>query len=136
MDTNVLVSALRSRVGASFAIVQALRRGEWRCVLSNHLLLEYEEKLMAVGKALGISAAEVDGILTVLCAQAEEWQLRPHWHPLLLNDPDDEPLAQLAYESGAALIITHNIRHLKPAEGAGIMVLLPREFLVKLSSGL
>jgi predicted nucleic acid-binding protein len=133
MDTNVLVAAMRSARGASFEIIQALRRGEWRCMLSNHLLLEYEEKLLEMAAVLGVSADHIDGTLTVICAHAEEWQLRPNWHPVLLDDPDDEPLAQLAYESGARLIATHNVRHLLPAAGAlGIMVLRPRDFLIRL----
>ncbi len=47
MDTNVLYSALRSRLGASFAVLLALRHDRWRAVLSNHLLHEYEEILKA-----------------------------------------------------------------------------------------
>ena len=46
---------------------------------------------------------------------------------------DDEPLAQLAFESGAKLITTHNVRHLQPAAKAlGIMILRPKDFLIRL----
>jgi putative PIN family toxin of toxin-antitoxin system len=134
MDTNVLVAGLRSTKGASFEILQALRRGEWRCMLSNHLLMECQEKLLEMAGSLGVTAAEVDGVLTVICAHAEEWQLRPDWHPVLAHDPDDEPLVQLAHESGANLVVTHNLRHLRPAEGLGIKVLRPEDFLFKLRS--
>ena len=92
MDTNVLVAGLRSKKGASFQILEALRRGEWRCILSNHLLTECQEKLLEMADTLGLTTADVDGTLTVLCAHAEEWQLRPDWHPVLTHDPDDEPL--------------------------------------------
>ncbi len=132
MDTNVLIAATRSSLGASFEIVQALRRGEWRCVLSNHLLLEYEDQLLEMTGNLGVSAADIDGTLTVICAHAEEQQLRPNWHPILPTDPDDEPLVQLAFESGAGMIVTHYVRHLQPAEQLGIKILLPRDFLAKL----
>ena len=37
MDTNVLDSAFRSRLGYSFEVFVALRRGQWRAVVSNHL---------------------------------------------------------------------------------------------------
>jgi predicted nucleic acid-binding protein len=50
----------------------------------------------------------------------------------VLPDPDDEPLVQLAQESGALVIITHNTRHLQPAVKLGIQVLKPREFLDRL----
>ena len=134
MDTNVVVSALRSKSGASFEIFEALRRGEWRCILSNHLLMECQEKLLEMAGTLGATAADIDGILTVICAHAEEWQLRPDWHPALSDDPDDEPLVQLAHESGANLVVTHNLRHLAPAEKLGIKVLRPRDFLLMLRS--
>ena len=67
----------------------------------------------------------------MICTHAEEWQLRPNWHPVLPNDPDDEPLVQLAYESGTKLIATHNVGHLRPAETLGIMILRSRDFLAK-----
>lgn len=130
MDTNVLVAGLRSTEGASFEILQALRRGEWHCILSNHLLMEWREKLLEMALSLGATTADVDGMLTVICAHAEEWHLRPDWHPALIHDPDDEPLAQLAHESGANVVVTHNVRHLLPAEALGIKVLRPRDFLL------
>jgi len=53
------------------------------------------------------------------------------WEPIL-QDPDDEPLVQLAQESGALVIITHNTRHLQQAVALGIQVLKPKEFLFML----
>jgi len=43
MDTNVLYAAFYSTTGASFDIFRRLRLGEWKVVLSNHLVHEYEE---------------------------------------------------------------------------------------------
>jgi hypothetical protein len=78
---------------------------------------------------LGLSLADVDNLLNAICARGEEWPLTHNWEPIL-HDPDDEPIAQLAQESGARLIITHNTRHLQPAAALGIQVLKPMEFLV------
>ena len=50
-------------------------------------------------------------------------------HQQVLADPDDEPLMQLAEESEAKLIVTHNTAHLQPATQRSIRVLPPREFL-------
>ena len=83
-----------------------------------------------IGPALRVTATDMDGVLTVLCARAEEWHLRPNWLPVLTDDPDDEPLVQLAHESGANLIISHNRRHLLPAENIGIKILRPRIFWI------
>ena len=76
---------------------------------------------------------DVDEVLNAVCARAEEWTLPPDWQPVLA-DPDDEPLVQLAEESGARLIVTHNIAHLQPATHRGIQVLPPREFWAILHS--
>ena len=127
MDTNVLFAAFRSRLGWSFEIFTALRHDRWTAVVSNHLIHEYEEILKAHAAELGLSLPDVDTLLDAICARAEEWPLDPGWLPIL-HDPDDEPLAQLAYDSAARRIVTHNIRHLAPARGLGIEVLPPREF--------
>jgi len=131
MDTNVLVAAFRSRNGASFEIFRRLRLGEWTAVVSNHLLFEYEEILKRQAPELGLSLDGVDELLNAICARAEECPLLHGWQPVL-RDPDDEPLVQLAVESGARLIVSHNVRDLEPATRLGIDVLQPREFLAKL----
>jgi predicted nucleic acid-binding protein len=133
MDTNVLYSAFRSRSGASFALFNSLLHGSWTAVISNHLVHEYEELLKTRGKELGLSLDDVDVVLDNISASAEEWQLQPGWHPIL-SDPDDEPLVQLADESSANRIITHNTRHLAPAADLGIEVLKPRAFLARLQA--
>lgn len=128
MDTNVLVAAFRSRTGASFEILKRLRRDEWITVLSNHLIYEYEEVLKRDAAALSLSLDDVDQILNALCARGEEWPLSHNWEPVLA-DADDEPLVQLAQESAARVIVTHNAGHLQPAARLGIQVLKPSEFL-------
>jgi putative PIN family toxin of toxin-antitoxin system len=131
LDTNVLVAAFRSRSGGSFEIYRRLRNDEWTAVLSNHLVYEYEEVLKREAATLSLSSSDVDEILNAICARGEEWSLTHDWDPVLA-DPDDEPLVQLAQESGALMIVTHNTRHLQPAGELRIQVLKPREFLVKL----
>src|SRR5437899_3236475 len=133
LDTNVLVAAVRSRRGASFQVFQRLSRGDWTAVLSNHLLYEYEEVLKRNAPELGLSLDDADQLLNAVCARAEEWSLSADWRPILA-DPDDEPLVQLAEESGAKMIVTHNVRHLRPATERGIQTLPPREFLAILRS--
>ena len=128
MDTNVLYAAFRSRLGASFELFHRLRQDEWRAVVSNHLVHEYEEVLKRSAGELGLSLEDVDELLNALCARAEEWPLQPGWQPVLA-DADDEPLVQLAFESGANRIVSHNVRHLHPATALDVDVLKPRAFL-------
>jgi putative PIN family toxin of toxin-antitoxin system len=131
IDTNVFLSALWSKQGAAFEIFAELRRGRWQMVLSNHLLFEYEEVAKRNASEIGLTLADIDAILDSLCAAAENQQLEPAWLPRL-SDPDDEPLLQMAVEATVPIIVTHNIRHLKPAELFGIELLKPAEFLAKL----
>ncbi len=60
---------------------------------------------------------------------------RSGWLPIL-DDPDDEPLVQLAYDSDARRIVTHNIRHLSPARVLNIEVLPPRDFAAMISTAM
>lgn len=135
LDTNVLLSALLSRQGASFQILERLRQGEWRLALSNHLILEYEEVLQRNAPHLGLGFHDVDALLNSLCLEANCVTL-PQPRPPRVSDADDEPLVLLAEASGARLITTHNARHLRPAAAHGILVLLPKEFLTILRENL
>jgi putative PIN family toxin of toxin-antitoxin system len=131
IDTNVFLGSLWSTQGAAFEIFQQLRRGRWQLVLSNHLLFEYEEVGKRYAVEMGLTPADVDDVLDAISPGAEEHLLKPDWTPRL-PDPDDEPLLQLAVEAKADCIVTRNIRHLKPAEELGIVLLTPVEFLAKL----
>jgi len=135
MDTNVLVAAFRSKQGASFELFRLLRLGEWTAIVSNHLVYENEEILKRSAPDLGLSLADAEEILDAVCARAEEWMLRYGWQPVLA-DPDDEPLVQLAFESGVRLIVSHNVRDLRPAAKLGIEILRPKDFLTSSLSDL
>ena len=128
IDTNVFLSALHSTRGAAFQIFAELRRGRWQMVLSNHLVFEYEEIAKQKAAKMGLTPTAVDDVLDALCAGAEQHHLKSAWVPVLI-DPDDEPLLQMAVEARVAIIVTRNIRHLKPAERFGIELLRPAEFL-------
>ena len=49
IDTNVVVSALRSRFGASNDLIMRLANGEFIAAISNALVLEYEDVLYRPG---------------------------------------------------------------------------------------
>ena len=127
LDTNVVISALRSRRGASFAILQ--RIGEvWQPLISVPLILEYE----AVGKReatkLNIPLSTVDTIVAAFCFVGRETDVHFRTRPFL-PDPGDEFLLELAIAGSADAIVTHNVRHFPDIEQFGVRVLTPREFL-------
>ena len=99
--------------------------------MSNHLLFEYEEVSKRTAAEMGLTLQDIDDILDALCFAAGQRQLEPAWIPRL-SDPDDEPLLQMAVEAKVPIIVTRNIRHLKPAESFGIEVMTPARFLAKL----
>ena len=133
MDTNVLFSAQYSRKGASFAVLEALHDRKWKLVLSQTVLTEYEEVLMRSLAVLELTPEKAGSILDDLCSVAEEFATGNQWMPIL-PDAADEPFAQLAQEAGCDFLVTHNVRHFKPAAERGIQVIAPGEFLAKLRS--
>ena len=71
--------------------------------------------------------------LNSICQAADCFALAAP-QPPRLPDLDDEPLLRFAEVSGARLITTHNLRHVRAAAAHGITVLPPREFLRMLSA--
>ena len=128
LDTTVLVAGLRSRNGASFALLRLLREGRWTLVLSNTALAEYEEVLKREHALWGLSLEEVDRLLDAICLLAERRQVYSQWIPVL-PDPGDEPFAHLAWDADVDCIVTHNRRHFEPMSRIGIEVLAPSELL-------
>jgi putative PIN family toxin of toxin-antitoxin system len=133
LDTNVLVAAGRSRQGAAFALLKALREGRFRIIASVPLFLEYEavlkrpEQLM-VGRR---SEAMVDAFLDALSLRTESVHLHFLWRPQL-RDPADEMVLETALNGRADALVTFNVSDFAPAGRFGLPVWTPREFLLKL----
>ena len=127
VDTNVVIAALHSRRGASFAILRRIGKG-WVPLISVPLILEYE----AVGKREAqraiIPESVVDAIIRAFCFVGREADIHFRVRPFL-TDPGDEFLLELAVAGQADAIVTHNVRHFAGIESFGIQVLTPREFL-------
>src|SRR2546427_479730 len=70
VDTNVLVSALRSRSGASFKLVSLLGDPRWQPIISVALVLEYEEVARREAGRLGLADWVVDGIVDMFCRRS------------------------------------------------------------------
>jgi len=128
MDTNVLYAGLRSRRGASAAVLEALWLGKWRLLLSNTVVAEYEEVLKREAATLNLDLAEIDRLLNALCTLAERHQLGADWTPVL-TDPDDEAFVHLAAAAQADYLVSHNVRHLEPIHRWGVKLLEPKAFL-------
>jgi putative PIN family toxin of toxin-antitoxin system len=127
LDTNVIVAALRSRRGASFAVLHRLGKG-WVPLISVPLILEYEAVGKREAQRLKIPGSTVEAIIRAFCFVGREtdihFQLRP-----FLPDPGDEFILELAVAGRADAIVTHNVKHFTNVERFGIQVLTPGDFL-------
>ena len=129
LDTNVLVAALRSRRGASAALVAALPLRDWQPALSVPLYLEYQDVLLRPGMVpAAFTAADILTLCRYLASVAHAQDVYFLWRSFL-PDPKDDLVLELAVAAGATHLVTHNLRHFQGAERFGIRVLAPRDFL-------
>jgi len=131
IDTNVFISGLRSRRGASFKLLSMLGEGAFDISVSVPLVLEYETIARRQARALGLDSETIDDILDYLCQVALRREIFFLWRPFL-KDPKDDLVLELAVESESEFIITYNRRDFAGTEKFGIKVLTPKEFLKRL----
>lgn len=125
LDSNVLESAMRSRNGASFALLDAVGSGRFDIAISVPLVLEYEEVLL---RQTGRRASDVSAVIDYLCLVGKRQPIFFLWRPCL-PDADDDMLLELAVAANCEAIVTHNVRDFAPARQFGIEVVTPSEFL-------
>ncbi|GAA5523001.1 putative toxin-antitoxin system toxin component, PIN family [Aliifodinibius salicampi] len=130
IDTNVLISALRSNRGASFKLISLIGTGKFDISLSVPLLLEYE----AVSKRKKFDhliETDIDDLLNYLCNVADKRDIFFLWRPFL-KDPKDDMILELAVEAGCEYIITYNLDDFKGVEQFGVEAITPKQFLIKI----
>lgn len=132
LDTNVLVAALRSRRGASFALLSMVGpAAPFQPCLSVPLVLEYES---ALRRMLGEDDERVEAVLDYLCQVSDLREIFFLWRPFL-RDPGDEMVLEVAVSAGAEVIVTHNVRDFEGVHARfGIRVVGPGEFLREVST--
>lgn len=126
IDTNVLLSAFRSRVGAARQVVAAALLGRVRCAVSTALLLEYEEVLLRHGFPADRVRPVLDGLASAALRVGVIWRFRPY-----SSDPDDDFLVEVAVAAGAS-IVTYDVNDLAPARALGVEVIRPADLLRRL----
>jgi putative PIN family toxin of toxin-antitoxin system len=127
LDTSVLVAAWRSRLGASYEIVDAIESNLFEVAVSVPLVAEYESALLRhLGR--GQRPKHVEALVDRICKVAVRQEVFFLWRPLL-QDPNDEMVVEVAVASQADFIVTHNLRDFGPAKRFGLRVLAPGAFL-------
>ena len=131
LDTNVRVTAFRSRLGASYKLITLLKDTRWQVNLSTPLVMEYEEVLKRHGLVAGFSNETIDVFLDGLCAISNQHDIFYLWRPLA-RDPDDDFLLELAVRAQTDFIVTYNTSDLISATQFGIALVTPKEFLQRM----
>ncbi len=134
LDTSVLAAALRSRRGASFALLSAVGRSRLIPLATPALFLEYEAVLKRPEQraASGFSVAEIDTLLRAMAGVIEAVEVHIAWRPQL-RDPDDELVFEAAINGRAEALVTHNIKDfVEAAPRFGLRVARPAEIVQEL----
>lgn len=131
LDTNVLVSAIRSNRGASFQILSAVDSGRFAISLSVPLVLEYEYAMIRAGMEVGVSNQTITDIVEYLCRVGRHVDIFYLWRPFL-RDPNDEMILEVAVADSCDAIVTHNVRDFAGADSFGVAVVTPRDFLANM----
>jgi putative PIN family toxin of toxin-antitoxin system len=126
IDTNVLVAALRSRLGASHRLLSLVGTGQFEINVSVPLVLEYEDVLSR--PEFRFSPEDVRDLVDYLCTIANRQQVYFLWRPYL-NDPKDDMVLELAVTAGCNYIVTFNERDFREIEPFGLEAIRPVEFL-------
>jgi putative PIN family toxin of toxin-antitoxin system len=136
LDTDVVVTALRSATGGSNAVLREVAQRRLIPLATPALFLEYEAVLKRPEQRLvhGMGLKDIDRFLAALASSCEPVEVSFQWRPQL-SDANDEMVLEAAVNGRADALITHNVRDF--AIGAarfGLRVLRPGELLKELRS--
>ena len=131
IDTNVLLSALLSRKGASYHLLTLVGDERWQLNLSTALVLEYEDVLKRPEFGLSLTNEEINAILDYLCDNGNQHKIFYLWRPFL-RDAKDDFVLELAVASSCDYIVTFNAKDFVGIEHFGLKTITPGEFLQKL----
>ncbi|MPZ59234.1 MAG: putative toxin-antitoxin system toxin component, PIN family [Rhizobiales bacterium] len=134
LDTNVVVSAMRSPMGASAELLKSARRGEIVLLANVALALEYEAICLLAEHRLaaGLDLDEVGTFVDAVIAMAQPVETHFLWRPHL-RDPADELVLEAAVNGHADAIVTFNHRDFGAVPSRfGLELLLPVDVLRKM----
>ncbi|HWT84007.1 MAG TPA: putative toxin-antitoxin system toxin component, PIN family [Candidatus Methylomirabilis sp.] len=124
LDTNVLVAALLTPVGACGRLLDLVLDGAVDVYADRRMLQEYEEVLRR--PQLGLPPDDVDVVLNFFRHTANPVAALPL--AVTLPDPDDQPFLEVA-AAGKAVLVTGNRRHFPKRACKPVQVVSPKECL-------
>ena len=97
IDTNVFISSLKSKNGASFKLLYRVSREKFEQNISPTLIFEYESVAKRQSQGIPLDASEIDEIIDMLCRQSKKCEIFFLWRPVL-KDPKDDFVLELALD--------------------------------------
>ena len=131
IDSNVILSALRSKKGASHRLLQLIDAGKFEFAISVPIILEYEDVIKRQLDALVFSEEEINAILGYICSIGIQTEIYFLWRPSS-KDEGDAKIIEAAVAAGCDTIVTFNSRNFLEARSFGIAVIPPKEFLLEI----
>ena len=133
IDTNVIVSGLRSTKGASFRVLRGVQTGVVKPVVSVALFLEYQDVLPRPGLLPAqMPPHAILAFLDAFLLKSELQDIFFKWRPWL-PDPKDECVLDTAVAAGCIPIVTSNLKDFRPAPRLGVRVMTPWEVVTELN---
>lgn len=134
-DTSLIVSAVRSQSGASYALLAALPHPRYQICLSVALYMEWQAVLSRPEHMPpGQTTQTTRGFLRYLASIAHLQDVHYLWRPFL-RDPTDDMVLELAIASQARYIVTHNLRDFDRTISMGVVAISPGDFFQRIQSG-
>jgi putative PIN family toxin of toxin-antitoxin system len=128
IDTNVIVSGLRSRRGSAFQLLTLVGAKRSTIHLSVPLVLEYREVLSREASNLYVDATDIEALIDFHCSVATKHRIFFLWRPYL-PDPKDDMVLELAVIAGCDSVVTYNVRDFVVIDKFGIKAIKPADFL-------
>ena len=133
IDTNVIVSGLRSTKGASFRVLRGVQTGTVKPVVSVALFLEYQDVLPRPRLLpTHMPPTAIIAFLDAFLLKAELQDIFFKWRPWLPG-PKDECVLDTAVAAGCIPIITSNLKAFRPAPKLGVSVMTPWQLVTELN---
>ena len=130
LDTNVLLSGLRSNREYSYRLLEQIPEKTFEIGISVPLILEYESVLSKHRETTGLSERAIKSILDYLCLVGRKTNIYYLWRPFL-KDQFDDHILEVAIHSNSRYIVTHNRKDFRNIEQFGIRALSPKAFFEK-----
>ena len=134
LDSSVVISAFRSRHGASNRVLRLVADRRIVPLATPALFIEYEDVLKRPEQRAvsGLTIAAIDAALAAFAAAMEPVEVRFTWRPQLA-DADDEMVLEAAVNGRADALVTHNLADFATAAPRfGLVLLRPGELLERM----